>query len=89
MGRSVPSYNKVFNEELMRIRRLKMMLSNDYHKYIDWITDFLSRRRSSLSRDPDLDISIDLIYIVLIEILRRIDEFGGLDNKDISRLFEE
>jgi len=89
MGRSVPSYNKIFNEELIRIRRLKRILPSVYHRYIDWVTDFLSRRRASLSKDPDLDISIDLIYMVMIEILRRIDEFGGLDNKDIPRLFEE
>lgn len=85
MGRSNPSYTRVFEEEMKRIMMLRNVLSNDYDKYIDHILNYLRSKRGLLSKYPNPDMQIDLIYLLIIELMRRIDKCERLDSEGFSR----
>ena len=85
MGRSNPSYTRVFEEEMRRIMMLKNVLNSDYDKYIDHILNYLRSKRGLLSKHPNPDMQIDLIYLLIIELMRRIDECERLDSEGFSR----
>jgi hypothetical protein len=81
MGRSVPSYTKVFEDEIKRIIRLKNVVNEDAWKYIDDMVRYLRSKRGILSIDPNPDLQTDIVYLLIIELFRRIGGYERMDNR--------
>jgi len=81
MGRSTPSYTKVFEEEMRRILRLKNLVDEEAWKYIDEIVRYIRSKRGFLSMNPNPDLQIDIVYLLIIELFRRIGGYERMDNR--------
>ena len=86
MGRSTPSYTKVFEDEIRRILRLKNVVDEEAWKYIDEIVRYLRTKRGVLSINPNPDLQMDIIYLLIIELYRRIGGYERMDNRRQVRL---
>ncbi len=88
MGRSTPSYTKVFEDEVRRIEKMGKLLGPEYVKYAGYVSRMLRLKRGLLAKDPNPSLGIDILYLLILELFKRVDACEGVDNKGISRYIE-
>jgi len=88
MGRSIPSYTKVFEDEIKRIMKIGKLLGSEYVKYAEYISCMLRLKRGLLAKDPNPSPAIDILYLLILELFKRVDACEGMVDKGISRYIE-
>ena len=84
MGRTAPTYTRVFENELNRIIKVAKILGDEYIKYGRTIVEFVRRLKGELSKNPNPDLEIDILYILLLELFRRVEACEGVDSRDLQ-----